>query len=176
MIPPWAPVVDGALVRRSVLDAVMDDAFTGIPVLVGCTANEFAWMGYDPDDAAARAAAQATFADVIFRGPVRRFAEARTSAPVPTYRYEFQWVSTAARAIGSAHALDIPFFFHTLGAPYVAGFTGEHPPQRLADEMHAAFARFASSGDPGWPAYTPGGAVMLFGERSRVAAAAEIGG
>jgi carboxylesterase type B len=46
---------------------------------------------------------------------------------------------------------------------------GEHPPQELARTMHAAWIRFATDGDPGWPAYELGRrATMRFDNVSRV--------
>lgn len=90
----------------------------------------------------------------MFRLPTQAFVEARAEACAPTFRYEFRWESTAAPGIGSAHSLDVPFIFNTLRADGVEDFTGPHPPQHLADEVHEAFARFARVGDPGWPRWT----------------------
>ncbi len=88
-------------------------------------------------------------AERMFRRPTQAFVEARAEACAPTFRYEFRWESTAAPGIGSAHSLDVPFIFNTLRADGVEDFTGPHPPQHLADEVHEAFARFARVGDPG---------------------------
>ena len=44
-------------------------------------------------------------------------------------------------------------------------------PQELADAMHSAWVRFATTGDPGWEPYTPERrATMVFDIESRVVA------
>jgi para-nitrobenzyl esterase len=174
---PWAPVIDGDLLDGSLLDAVALGRGADVPVLVGSTANEFAWSAYRdrPDDEEARALGQRLFADEVFRLPIHRFSEARAAAgSAPTYRYEFQWNSTADPVIRAGHSLDIPFFFHTLDAPYVVEYTGPTPPVSLADDDHGAFAAFARGDDPGWPAYEHGGAVQLFDTPSRVGTVADL--
>lgn len=163
LMPPWAPVLDGDLVRQPFLDAVRDGHGRSVPVLAGTTRNEFAWLTFRdrPDDVDARQLGQRRYADELFREPTQRFAESRVATgAAPTYRYEFAWRSTAAPYIRAGHSIDIPFFFNTLAAPYVAGYTGANPPQAVADFDHAAFTAFVTSGDPGWPPFADGGAVM----------------
>lgn len=173
----WAPVIDGELLNGDLFEVTARGHGAGVPVMVGTTANEFAWMAYrgHPEDEAAKRAGQRQYADQLFRLPTHRFAELRVAAgSAPTYRYEFQWQSTAEPEIRAGHSLDIPFFFHNLDAPYVAEYAGPNPPVTLADEVHAAFTAFARTGDPGWPAYSPGGAVRLFGAPSRTGIAADL--
>ena len=55
--------------------------------------------------------------------------------------------------LGAAHAMDIPFVFDTLAAEGSSWLTGANPPQPLADAMHSAWVRFATTGDPGWRRY-----------------------
>jgi carboxylesterase type B len=55
--------------------------------------------------------------------------------------------------LGACHCLDIPFVFDVLDAHGVAPVLGDDPPQSIADEIHAAFTRFARDGDAGWPVY-----------------------
>ena len=65
----------------------------------------------------------------------------------------------------------MPFVFDTLdtGARLFGPLLGDNPPQELADTMHAAWVSFATSGDPGWPAYDLGRrATMRFNTTSRV--------
>jgi len=174
IMPPWAPVIDGDQVPGTLFDTLGAD----IPVLVGSTAHEFAWMGYrdTPDDLAARDAAQVRYADEFFRSAIHRFAEARVAAgAAPTYRYEFRWESTADPVIRAGHSIDIPFFFHTLDAPYVRDYTGAEPPVALADVVQESFAAFARDGDPGFPPYSEGRAVMLFGVPSVVGSDTDLG-
>jgi para-nitrobenzyl esterase len=91
------------------------------------------------------------------RIPAIRLAEAHTGNPGGTFMYEFAWPSPAENGrFGACHGLEIPFVFDTLdkGANQVAGtLLGVHPPQPLADVMHAAWVAFATNGAPGWPEY-----------------------
>ena len=46
---------------------------------------------------------------------------------------------------------------------------GPEPPQALASDMHAAWVAFATTGDPGWPAYDlTGRTTMRFDTPSAV--------
>ena len=105
--------------------------------------------------------------DFFFRLPDVRLAEARDAR---TWMYEFAWRSPQyAGRLQACHYLEVPFVFDTLGATGCAAVTGDAPPQPLADEMHAHWLRFAATGDPGWPAYTPERrAVMTFDLESGV--------
>lgn len=91
--------------------------------------------------------------DALFRVATIRAAEARFAASKPTFLYEFAW-RTSVDDLGACHALEIPFVFHTLQTEgeTLAGLDG---PQSLADEMHGAWVRFVSTGEPGWRPYTP---------------------
>jgi len=53
--------------------------------------------------------------------------------------------------LGACHALELGFVFDHLDC--AGPMLGEHPPQRLADDMHRAWVNFARNGDPGWPRY-----------------------
>jgi para-nitrobenzyl esterase len=176
LIPPWGPVIDGRLVPTGLISAVEEHTAANIPVLVGSTKNEFAWRTIvdsspaDADYEEKRREGQRLYADDFFRRAIDDFSRSRAAAGgAPTYRYEFQWRSEAAPYIGAAHSLDIPFFFNNLDAPYFEPYAGANAPQQLADTMHGAFARFALTGDPGWPPYdAEGKAVMAFDVESHV--------
>jgi para-nitrobenzyl esterase len=46
---------------------------------------------------------------------------------------------------------------------------GPAPPQPVADSMHRAWAAFAATGDPGWPAYDdPERLLYRFGPSGRL--------
>jgi para-nitrobenzyl esterase len=47
-------------------------------------------------------------------------------------------------------------------SPDWTGLMGEDPPQDLADGMHAAWVRFARTGDPGWEAWSAQRPVQTF--------------
>jgi para-nitrobenzyl esterase len=110
--------------------------------------------------------------DWAFRIPTIRLAEARRS---PTYLYEFRWESpTLPAGLGSIHTLEIPFMRDDVATLIDTGEWGQNligttPPQALADTMHSAWVRFASTGDPGWPAYDAAERkTMIFDEHSEV--------
>jgi para-nitrobenzyl esterase len=178
----WAPVIAGELLPIDPLDAVTQRVGADIPVLVGSTRNEFAWrtiIDASPDDAdyeQKRREGQRLYSDNFFRRAIEQFSRSRVATEsAPTYRYEFQWRSGAAPYIGAGHSLDIPFFFNNLDAPYFEPYAGPNPPQQLADAMHGAFANFALTGDPGWPAYDDETeAVMAFDVESRVVRGVEF--
>ncbi|HZC06749.1 MAG TPA: carboxylesterase/lipase family protein [Ktedonobacterales bacterium] len=91
--------------------------------------------------------------DWYWRIPSMRLADAHAIHSANTYMYEFAWRSPQFNGtLGACHAVEIPFVFDTLGAG-TEPLLGPNPPQQLADSMHAAWVAFATSGDPGWPAY-----------------------
>jgi len=93
---------------------------------------------------------------------------ATTATTGQTYMYEFAW---PAPGLGAVHAVEVPFVFDTLSpdAPLFGPLLGDHPPQALADTMHAAWVSFASTGDAGWTAYDLGKrATMRFDTTSEV--------
>jgi carboxylesterase type B len=99
---------------------------------------------------------EAAWSDWGFRIPTIRLLEARTE---PSWLYEFRWQSdTRPPGLGAAHGVDLPFVRDdldtvlALGEPARATF-GSTPPAQLAVSMHAAFIRFATTGDPGWAQY-----------------------
>ncbi len=92
--------------------------------------------------------------DWFFRIPAIRLAEARAARGLPVWAYEFAWSSPAFDGrLGSCHGLEIGFVFDTLDHPSGAAMHGTSPPQALADEIHRAWVRFATLGEPGWPPY-----------------------
>lgn len=105
--------------------------------------------------------------DWYWRIPAVRLAEAYSKRGMPTFMYEFAWPSPQfENRLGACHAIEIPFVFDTLGHG-TEPLLGPAPPQPLADLMHAAWVRFATNGDPGWPAYDAASrATMRFGDTS----------
>ena len=92
--------------------------------------------------------------DAVFRIPAIRLAEAQLAAGGDAWLYLFTWATPAfGGALGSCHALDIPFVFDALDKGGVDVLTGGAAPQSLADEMHGRWTSFAATGDPGWPRY-----------------------
>ncbi|MFD0024851.1 carboxylesterase/lipase family protein [Streptomyces sp. NPDC058382] len=100
--------------------------------------------------------------DLLLRVPLNLLADARTGAPGSTHLYEFGWPSPVQR-LGACHGLEIGFVLDNLDRPDAVALAGRDAPQELADAMHAAWVRFAGSGDPGWPAWDASRPVMAFG-------------
>ncbi len=67
------------------------------------------------------------------------------------------------RGLGACHALELAFVFDTLDGADARALTGPDAPRPLADAMHAAWVRFATDGDPGWPGWDASRPVMAFG-------------
>jgi para-nitrobenzyl esterase len=105
----------------------------------------------------------ALITDWFFRLPAFAAAQARADAggPAATYLYEFGWRSPVLD-LGAAHAIEIPFVFDNLTAPDAAAAIGSHAPADLARQMHAAWIRFASTGDAGWQPFDASYPVQVF--------------
>jgi para-nitrobenzyl esterase len=101
----------------------------------------------------------ALLTDRFFLLPAIAVAEARSDGPGPTQLYEFAWQHPQ---VGAGHGLDVPFVFDNLAAKGAELVAGRDAPRDLATEMHQTWIRFAAGGDPGWPAYGPSRAVMVF--------------
>ncbi|QGV81185.1 carboxylesterase/lipase family protein [Streptomyces ficellus] len=88
--------------------------------------------------------------DWFYRIPAVRLAES-----VPgSYMYEFARRSSAfGGRLGACHAGELAYVFDRLGDPVYAPMIGEDPARDVADAMHGAWVAFATTGDPGWPAY-----------------------
>ncbi|MFG3154781.1 carboxylesterase/lipase family protein [Streptomyces sp. NPDC048219] len=98
--------------------------------------------------------------DHLLRIPLHRVADAR---PDSSHVYEFAWPSNLPD-LGACHALELGFVFDSGDGPDARRLAGEGAPQELADAMHGAWARFAASGDPGWPAWDATHPVRVFGD------------
>ncbi|MGH3502169.1 MAG: carboxylesterase/lipase family protein [Nocardioidaceae bacterium] len=183
-IMPFEPVVDGELLPRAPHEAIRSGAGSSVDILVGTNHDEWR-LFFVPTGVADRADADDLHRFVSDRMgapsviPTYRATRPRASAGelmcaimtdwfyrLPalqtaadhdgTYVYEFTWGSPAyGGALGSCHALELPFVFDNLDDPGYATMLGGQPPQHIADSMHRAWVAFATSGDPGWPAYSP---------------------
>jgi len=116
------------------------------------------YRGNRPDATAGDVLA-AIITDRFFRLPCLTAVEARPAGA--SWVYEFGWAS-AHKALGAAHAMDLPFVFDALGAEGVTGLTGPDAPQKLGDAMHRTWVEFATTGDPGWQPYDGQRTVMVF--------------
>ncbi|MFD5067509.1 carboxylesterase/lipase family protein [Streptomyces sp. NPDC058369] len=185
-------VVDGDLLPRDPLEALLDGAASGVGLLMGSNTEEYR-LWFVPSGLTERlsraklrlallklrvprATARtyranrpgatpgellgALATDVLLRVPLNRLADAR--APGTTHLYEFGWPSPV-EGLGACHGLEIGFVFDTLRGPDAVALAGYDAPQGLADSMHAAWVRFATFGDPGWPGWDASRPVMRFG-------------
>lgn len=96
--------------------------------------------------------------DWFYRVPALRLAEAHAGhRPGGVFLYEFAWrPPTFDGRLGAAHATELPFVFDNLGDEAFVPLLGPAPPRQIADAMHGAWVSFATTGTPGWPAYTTG--------------------
>lgn len=99
--------------------------------------------------------------DLVIRPGLNRFADRRAASGVPTWAYDFGWQSPVL-GLGAAHCVDLPFLFDNLDGEWSRALVGDRAPQRLADEFHGAFVRFAATGDPGWKAWDSTRPFMTF--------------
>ena len=156
------------MVPNGLVDFVNDDLLAGAVAMYGLPVEPAlaAYRAEHPGSSAGELLADVA-TDWTFRIPTIRLAE---RAGGPTYLYEFAWRTKQFDGrLGACHALEIPFVFDTLGAEGGEALETDSPPQSLADDMHAAWVRFVTDGDPGWPAYTVADrTVMRFDETSEL--------
>lgn len=97
--------------------------------------------------------------DALFRVPSLRLAEVNAAAGGRSYLFELALPAPAMGGIfGACHGLDLPLAFGTPDSPTGRSFLGDTPPPevaRVSAELQTAWVRFAVTGDPGWPAFTP---------------------
>ena len=112
----------------------------------------------------------AVITDWFFRIPALRLAEAGVAHGQPTYLYEFAWRTPQLEGrLGACHALELAFVFDNLHQSENRGLVGPAGPQELATAMHKAWVDFATTGNPGWPAYNLAQRpTMVFNTESQV--------
>lgn len=188
---PLGPTVDGELLLRPTPESLRAGVGSDKPLVLGATDDEFtmamgaaaktlrwvptgillgklgvakhvrkAYLAANADVVAkgkARLAGR-VLTDRMFRRAILRIVADRGAAP--TWVYRFSWPSGT---FGFAeHCLDVPFFFDCLDGPAIEPLAGPHPPQALADEVHAAAVAFIAGGDPGWTRYDRDGIARVF--------------
>ncbi len=147
---------------------VTDEALPGFAVALGIAPDVAALYRANRPAASAGDVLCALVTDKFFRLPTLAAAQARAAGPAPTYLYEFGWRSPV-QDLGAAHAVEIPFVFDNLAEPGAAAVLGTAPPTALAAQMHGAWIRFATTGDPGWRAFDASFPVMTWdGARAEV--------
>ena len=118
--------------------------------------------------------------DAKFRIPGLMLLEAQAAHQPLVYSYLFCHESPARRgALGSCHALDLPFVFGTYELPGQDKFAGSGPAvEKLSQQMMDAWVAFAKTGHPGhdgigqWLPYNQQERqTMIFGPETRLMAA-----
>ncbi len=112
-----------------------------------------------PDAGAAEIVGQMV-TDHILRIPLHRLADAR---PATSHLYEFAWPSLRPD-LRACHALELGFVFDSGDIPESQKLAGEGAPRELGEEMHGAWVRFVTTGDPGWESWNPTHPVRVFGD------------
>jgi para-nitrobenzyl esterase len=100
------------------------------------------------------------YSDALFRMPSLQLAEANQAAGGTSFLFELKLTAPGPGGIlGACHSLDVPLAFGSLDSPTGRQFFGDQPTPEVAAvsrELQQAWVRFATIGDPGWPAYRPG--------------------
>ncbi|RFS81242.1 carboxylesterase/lipase family protein [Actinomadura spongiicola] len=178
---PFSPVVDGDVLPATPWEALATGAARDIPLIAGHNRDEFrfftamagrvgqitddeastALRAFAPDPSAYRAAFpdaspetlyELVQGDWLFRMPSVRLAEAHAAAGGRAHLYELTW---EAPGFGSCHVLDVPLVWGNLTSGIANLFFGGAPDAaaELSATIRPAWTAFATSGDPGWPAY-----------------------
>ncbi len=188
---PFIPVIDGDTLPEHPLASIAGGGGSHITLMIGTNSDEFRTflvpsgmaatvsdevlasmggaVGAAPEvigayrvsrpDATPGDLLAALLTDRFFLLPAIAVAQARQAGPARTYFYEFAWQHPQ---VGAGHGLDVPFVFDNLSAPGAELVAGPDAPRGLAEEMHQAWIRFASTGDPGWPAFDQTLPVRVF--------------
>lgn len=108
-------------------------------------------------DASAEDLFQLVQSDWLFRMPTLHLAEAQAAGGGRAYLYELAWQSPGRGGLLRAcHGLDGPLLFGTYDAhlgPVAIGPEHTAEARVLTSQIRTAWTSFATTGDPGWPAY-----------------------
>jgi len=108
-------------------------------------------------DASAEQLYERVQSDWLFRMPTLRLAEAQATGGGRAYLYELTWPAPEdGGRFGACHGLDIPLLFGTTDADLGPLLLGTDPPaetRQVSAAIRTAWTAFATTGDPGWPAF-----------------------
>ncbi|MFJ8749532.1 carboxylesterase/lipase family protein [Streptomyces sp. NPDC102441] len=137
-----------------------EDARTALDLFAPPPDGPDAYRAADPQ-ATPEDLLETVYSDSTFRMPSLLLAEANAAAGGSSFLFELRLTSPAlGGALGACHSLDVPLAFGTLDSPTGKQILGDRPdPEAVAvsRELQQAWARFATVGTPGWPAYTAAG-------------------
>ncbi|MCZ4602827.1 carboxylesterase family protein [Streptomyces sp. Lzd4kr] len=110
---------------------------------------------------------ESLLSDWLFRTPTIRLAHLHATGDAPVFAYELTEPAPADGALGAYHGADVPLVFGNFtGTGAARGYptTPSARTEALGCRMRAAWADFAHTGLPGWPAIVPGdGGAQIFG-------------
>ncbi|WP_202919485.1 carboxylesterase family protein [Saccharothrix deserti] len=178
----WGVVVDGSVLPRHPQQAVADGAAAGIGLLVGADRDEMrlfqalqgpscasadeqalltemqhagvasperllAAYRHRSPDADPTALRTLFLTDAVYRRPADRLAAAQVTAGGRAHTYLFS-AEPLGPTLGARHGAELTMLFDRVdpAAPDLVA---------VRDDLTAAWARFAATGDPGWPLYDP---------------------
>jgi para-nitrobenzyl esterase len=108
-------------------------------------------------DATAESLYELVNSDWLFRMPSHRLAQAQVTGGGRAYAYELTWPAPGLDGVlGACHSLDVPLVFGNSRGGLLDVLLGADPPAEtevVSRQFRTAWAAFARSGDPGWPAY-----------------------
>jgi para-nitrobenzyl esterase len=110
-------------------------------------------------DASAEQLYERVQSDWLFRMPTLRLAQAQAAGGGRAHLYELTWPAPAGQ-FGACHGLDLPLLFGTTDADLGPLLLGAEPPAEthaLGTYIRTAWTTFATTGDPGWPAFDNAG-------------------
>jgi para-nitrobenzyl esterase len=147
-VPGWAPTV------------LTESDLAAVAAAAGLSARLLADYRAMVPDAAVSDVYAMIMTDFVFGEYTTRLAEAAARAGGASFLSRFAWHSPAfGGAVKACHAADLSFVFGDLtpkggiaGMLLGDGMTDED--RALARRMSQCWARFAATGDPGWPALT----------------------
>jgi para-nitrobenzyl esterase len=174
---PWRALADGRTDGIELLVGHTRDEFRLFSVMMGRlgtftedeahTALDLFAPAPDGADAYRAAYLQATpeellelvYSDALFRMPSLRLAQANHAAGGTSFLFELRLAAPASGGVlGACHSLDVPLAFGTLDSPAGRHLFGDRPTPEVSAvsrELQRAWVRFATAGDPGWPAHRP---------------------
>lgn len=85
--------------------------------------------------------------DAIYRRPASALAAAQVAAGGPAHAYLFSAAAMGPQ-LGGCHGADLMLLFDRVDP-------GNSELVAVRDDLVGAWARFAATGDPGWPPYDP---------------------
>ncbi len=190
------PVVDDDFVPADPGALIATGKFHKVPVIVGANSDEASVLTAFMTDAetaltrlnidiadledlySGRRAAAEAWGDVAFVAGARHVAASVARHDADAWLYHFDYVLHRRRrdVDGAVHGADVPYVFNTLDEVPFARQIVERRDHRYAEKVHAAWIRFARTGNPNggdlpqWPAYTQeGGQTMVFGSTPETA-------